>query len=60
MEQVRDLNMEADDMQAAVWWRTFPNGQGGARASVYQSTHLTGLSGQKDYFLYAVRREDTI
>ena len=78
MEQVRDLNMEADDMQVvlsaissvsrrikevaqtAVWWRTFPNGQGGVRAAVYQPPHLAGLSGQEDYPLHAVCREDTL
>lgn len=30
------------------------------REAIYQPTHLTGLSGQKDYSLYAVRRQNTL
>ena len=81
MEQVRDLNMEADDMQVVLsaisgvskrikevaqthkplfGGEHFLTGKRSMRAAIYQPPHPTGLSGQKNYSLHAVCREDTL
>ena len=80
MEQVRDLNMDADDMlvvlstlssasrrikEVALTHKPLFGGEHfltgkEVRAAVCQPPHLAGLSGQGNYSLYAVCREDTL
>jgi len=59
MEQVRDLNMEADDMQVVL---SAISGVSKRikEVAVYQPPHPAGLSGQEDYSLHTVCRKDTL
>ncbi len=80
MEQVRDLNIEADDMQVVLSAISgvskrikevaqthkplfgdehFLTGKEVCER-LYISSHLAGLSGQEDYSLHTVCREDTL
>ena len=81
MEQVRDLNMEAEDMQVVLsaisgvskrikevaqthkplfGGEHFLTGKEVCERLYISPRNLTGLSGQKDYSLYAVRRQNTL
>ena len=81
MEQVRNLNMEADDMQVVLsaisgvskrikevaqthkplfGREHFLTGKEVCERLYISPTHTAGLSGQKGYSLYTVRREDTL
>ena len=81
MEQVRDLNMEADDMQVVLsaissvsrrikevaqthkplfGGEHFLTGKEVCERLYISPPHLAGLSGQEDYPLHAVCREDTL
>ena len=58
MEQVRDLNIEADDMQVVL---SAISGVSKRIKEVAQThKHLAGLSGQEDYSLHTVCRENTL
>lgn len=81
MESIKDLNMEADDMQVVLsalegvnrrikevaqthkplfGGEHFLTGKDVCEQLYISLPYLAGLSGQEDYPLHAIRREDTL